>query len=80
MTSAMISHRARVMAGVALNTVRDLLGHADPTMTLRYTHLSPDCRAAAVEMLCSPPTQPALSAQPAQRLESAQEDHYSMAA
>jgi site-specific recombinase XerD len=39
------------MAGVALNTVRDLLGHADMKMTLRYAHLSPDCKAAAVALL-----------------------------
>jgi site-specific recombinase XerD len=69
-----------VMAGVALNTVRDFLGHADLKMTLRYAQLSPDCRAAAVEMLCSPPPQPAPPVRPAQRLETAQEDHYLMAA
>ncbi len=40
-----------VMAGVPLNTVRDLLGHADIKMTLRYAHLAPDSKAAAVELL-----------------------------
>jgi len=40
-----------VMAGVPLNTVRDLLGHADIKMTLRYAHLAPDSKAAAVEQL-----------------------------
>lgn len=40
-----------VMAGVDLNTVRDLLGHADPKMTLRYSHLSPEHTAAAVAVL-----------------------------
>lgn len=41
-----------VMAGVPLNTVRDLLGHADIKMTLRYAHLAPDSKAAAVDLIC----------------------------
>lgn len=39
------------MKGVPLNTIRDLLGHADLKMTLRYAHLAPDSKAAAVELI-----------------------------
>ena len=40
-----------VQAGVDLNTVRELLGHADIKMTLRYAHLAPEHKAAAVAKL-----------------------------
>ncbi|MCW8934249.1 MAG: tyrosine-type recombinase/integrase [Gammaproteobacteria bacterium] len=40
-----------VMAGVDLKTVQELLGHADLTMTLRYSHLASSHKADAVEKL-----------------------------
>ncbi len=40
-----------VMAGVDLNTVRELLGHGDIKMTLRYSHLAPEHKAEAVARL-----------------------------
>jgi integrase len=43
-----------VMGGVDLNTVRELLGHADIGMSLRYAHLAPEHKAAAVEKLVRP--------------------------
>ena len=40
-----------VMAGGDLVTVRELLGHKDIKMTLRYSHLSADHKASTVQLL-----------------------------
>jgi integrase len=40
-----------VMAGIDLRTVQELMGHKDINMTLRYAHLSPDRKRAAIETL-----------------------------
>ena len=47
-----------VQSGVDLNSVRDLLGHSDIKMVLRYAHLAPGGLAIAVEKISrtgSPP-------------------------
>ena len=40
-----------VMSGVDLNTVRELMGHKDMTMTLRYSHLAQSHKQRAVDLL-----------------------------
>lgn len=42
-----------VMAGVDLTTVKELLGHKDIKMTLRYAHLAPSHKVKAVNILDS---------------------------
>ncbi len=40
-----------VMAGVDITTVKELLGHKDIKMTLRYAHLAPSHKVKAVDIL-----------------------------
>jgi integrase len=40
-----------VMAGIDLVTVKEFMGHKDLKMTLRYAHLAPDYKRAAIERL-----------------------------
>jgi integrase len=44
-----------VMADVPLNTVRELLGHSEISMTLRYAHLASEHKAEAVAKLVLTP-------------------------
>jgi len=39
------------MTGVDLVTVKEFLGHKDLKMTLRYAHLAPDYKSAAITRL-----------------------------
>jgi len=39
---------------VDIRTVQELMGHKSITMTMRYSHLSPEHRIAALEKLCAP--------------------------
>jgi site-specific recombinase XerD len=39
------------MAGVDLTTLKELLGHKDIRMTLRYAHLAPSHKVKAVTVL-----------------------------
>lgn len=40
-----------VMAGIDLNTTRELLGHGSLGMTLRHSHLAPEHKAKAVALI-----------------------------
>jgi hypothetical protein len=40
-----------VLAGVDLVTVKELMGHATITMTMRYSHPTPESKRAAVDII-----------------------------
>ena len=39
------------MSGVDIRTVRELMGHADVNMAMRYTHMSPNHKSCAMETM-----------------------------
>ncbi len=41
------------MSGVDIPTTQELMGHADFSMTLRYSHLSPDHKGEAMDVMKS---------------------------
>jgi site-specific recombinase XerD len=43
------------MSGVALITIKELLGHSDIKTTLIYAHLAPNIKRDAVELLSKTP-------------------------
>jgi site-specific recombinase XerD len=50
-----------VMGGVDLTTVKELMGHKEISMTLRYSHLLADHKQRAVDILSTPRATPATS-------------------
>jgi len=40
-----------VMRGVDLNTIREILGHSDIKITMRYAHLAPQKKRTKINML-----------------------------
>jgi integrase len=58
------SHLA--MRGVPIKVIQELMGHATLEMTLKYAHLSPETKRAAVQVLDEPaPAAPSVSAETA---------------
>ena len=43
-----------VLRGVDLVTVKELMGHVDISMTMRYAHPSPETKRKAVDVLLDP--------------------------
>ena len=54
-----------MMAGVPLNTIRELLGHSTINMVLRYSHLAPDHKSDSVEKLSAILSQSSKISEPA---------------